>query len=347
MSRSFTPHSNPTIQPKNDFLYYEEIEKNLWNKFNLTNEQFESLFFENWKIWETKQWPFMLCHRDSMINTIKEMNFFHALMKLNIKEIIPWKERKIRFPINADWQRYKINKNDILKLKEIENNEAKRNQKWWKESEWPIWFKLLLIAYLKDSWVINNNFEIINDYATNKGWWTSINIQTLFWKKYINDRISNDNLSTLYNENILIDINPRNTLDTIKVWPFQAFPIDFKIEWLDNIENSQNIIIEKNGHYYLPKDWVSWNIKTCLFDAHAYAFKWIYKNNEDQNVVILENPRNTEEKIHINLDDIKDFCMFRKIQIDITKLLEDILSETQIQHISIESKEDIRSNLAP
>lgn len=346
MNIPFGPSYQPTFQPKDDFLYYKEIEKNLWNKFNLTNEQFESLFFENGKIWETKQWPFMLCHRDSMINTIKEMEFFPTLMKLNIKEIMPWKERKVRFPINASWQRYKINENDILKLKEIENEEAKKNQKWREESEWPIWFKLLLIAYLKHSWVINDNFEIINDCAINKGWWSYINIQTTFWTKYINDQISNDNLSTLYNENILLDINPNNTLHTIKVWPFQAFPINFKIEWLDNIENSKNIIIEKDGNYYLPKDWVSWNIKTCLIDAHAYAFKWSYKNNEGKEVVILENPRNTKEKIHINLDDIKDFCMFRKIQIDITKLLEDISSETQIHHISEGAKKDIASNLS-
>lgn len=342
MSITFVPSYTPTIHPKDDFWYYKKLEEKIWKKFNLTDEQFESLFFENGKMWETKQWPFTLCHRDSMINTIKEMDFFPTLMKLNIKETIPWKERKIRFPMNATWQRYKINKDDILKLKQMENEEAERNQKWRKESEWPIWFKLLLIVYLKHEWIINENFEIINNFTINNGRYSLDDTKEMFWEKYTNSQTNSDT-STLYNENILIDINRNNTLQTIKIWPFKVFPIDFKIKWLDNIEDSPNIIIEKDGIYYLPKDWISWNIKTCIFDAHAYAFKWIYKNNEGKEIIILENPRNTAEEIHIRLNDIADFCIFTKIQIDITKLLEDILSENPLHNVLQETRENIAS----
>jgi len=137
------------IIPKDDFPYYQEIKEKLSDKYYLTNEQFESMFFENGNIWETKQWPFGLCHRDAMIDTIKEMVFFSALMRLNIKESKNGKEREVRIPMNIKWKWYKINEHDLHRRETLENEEAKKNQKWRKKSEWPIWFIILMLAYLK------------------------------------------------------------------------------------------------------------------------------------------------------------------------------------------------------
>lgn len=344
-SNSTTPPS--VIHPKDDFLHYKKLEASISREFNLTNKQFESLFFENGKIWETKQWPFTLCHRDATIDTIKDMDFFSTLMKLNIKEIIQWEEREVRLPMNINWKRYKISNNDLQKRELLEKKEAEKNQKWRERSEWPIWFKLLLIAYLRSSAIINENFEICDYYALNNGWWVEFNMNTLFWEDYFKTQITNNDFSTLYNENIIIDINPKNTQDTRQVWPFTIFPpINFKIEWTDNLVNSKNTIIENQGNYYLPKDGIRWNIKTTIFDNHAYAVKKVYTNEYNEIFIILENPRNTKEKIHISLNELKTFCTFKKAQIDITKLLEDMLFESSPKHASDNTKKDLASNLA-
>lgn len=336
------------IEPKDDFLYYQDLEKKLSDKFHLTNEQFESLFYQNGQIWEMKQWPFTLCHWYAMIDTIKDTAFFQTLMRLNIKEITKWKEREVRFPTNAKWKRYRITNDELKKREQVEKEQAKQNQKWREKSEWPIWFMLLLIAYLKNQKMIDWDIKIDhnNDYMLYKGRHSHLDMGTLFWEEYLKHQVWIDNFSTLYNEIITIDINQYNNMNTIKIWEFSVLPrIDFKIEWIDNLSDSKNIVIENGWNFFLPKNWIQWNIKTCLFDYHAYAFKNFYINDKGEEIVILSNPRNTAEKLHIPLSELKSFCQFRRSQVDITRLLENILSENPSKEHIDSTRTNLTSNL--
>lgn len=279
--------------------YVRRKREYLENNRLIDDSEFEELFEGKWKYWkwEINQKALWYCYLYTAYEILKKMNFFEVLIKTNLKESENWDWWYVRLPMwQPDWQWIKVSKKEIDKKFDIPNK-----KKWWIKrvsinSDSPLWFKIMEIAYIKkelinrhkninqeflDNWDVSLNWRRISDL---EGGSTIFALRTLIW---------DDNVMNRNNRKIEDEQNIDVVFDNFKKWLIVELTVK------DDVNERQDIL---HKHH-------SCSLERCCID----------KDTGEKEVWIV-NPWHTGIKYICSLEKAKRLFDWRVSCIDIDKL---------------------------
>jgi len=189
--------------------YIKRKQEYLKNNELIDDSEFKRLFWWDWKYWkwEINQKWLWYCYLYTAYEILKKMNYFEVLIKTSLKESESWDWRYVKLPMwQLDWDWIYVSKNDIDKKFDIPR------ERWLKEytsinSDSPLWFKIMEIAYIKKE-LMDRDDDIYKEFLKTGD--IILTWERLHYLEWYNTVFA---LSTLIWDNNIINRNAREIKD--------------------------------------------------------------------------------------------------------------------------------------
>ncbi len=279
---------------------------------------------------EIKQNNLGLCYAYTGFEILKKSNYFDTMVQTSMREIPWWWEIKVPFG-NKDGKTIKVYENELDKKYTFVDNKSGHEKTVNINSNSAKWFKILEIAFIKEyilhysGWredIYDSNIHIQNARRqfeqngifemtwellnTVEWWWTMEFLHHMLWKDIINSVRIRDS------------VQKEMAFEQIKTW---LVKIELSSYMNKNDASNTVKIVDADEDWKVKSFKVQWT-KKVLYTGHAYSIEKGYVDSKTgEKMVVVINPRNTSNKIHMTLDQCMEwFTTWEINQINIDKM---------------------------
>ena len=258
----------------------------------IDNSEFEGLFWGIWKYgkWEIHQDGLWYCYLYTAYEILKKMNFFDELVKTNLKKSEDWDWWYVRLPMwQPDWQWIRVSKKEIDKKFDIPDKEM-----WLREwvsvnSDSPLWFKIMEIAYIKKE-LMDRRKDIKQEYDNT--WDVVLTGERLYDLEWYDTIFA---LSTLIWDDPVVNRNVRKTDNRYKDMIFDNFKQWLIVDLSVKQQGSENREIRVNRHWKIKAQIIERDVRIINNEKNIDIVKsGIIKEGDNTFNVIDKNKRTAD-----------------------------------------------------